>query len=475
MKKLLLIIFLFFCCINVFAADKKFVGSEFLEGISYMKYDGNTHYYRNAQVIRNADTNQIAYCVEPFSLLIDNTSYTSSSSYSSKFGISKELWKKIKLYAFYGYGYKGHTDKKWISITQLSIWREMYPDYQFEWIDNTTSRNIIKPYNSEIKELKNLVKAHYDQPSIEKNITAPINSTLVLEDTNKVLERYKVKSSDFVLKKKNNTLTIETGENVKNGKIIFEIDQKNNSNPAIYFYSESSQNLMEKGSIDTLTIEMEINTYNGQVEIKKIDGETIDTPQGEATLDGAIFDLYDSDMNYLSSKEVENGIAIFDSLTFGKYYVQEKQSGNGYYLNKNTYEFEISKDNTNPTLEIENYVIKSKIKLIKYYGTREDYKNNNMKKEKDVTFNVYDKDENIIFIGKTNKDGILEFSLPYGIYTVKQIDSKNGYQINDDFIIEVNDESNYSIEIPLYDFKIKVFNASISLIDYLEMVVKELW
>ena len=149
MKKILLIIFLFLYCVNVNAEEKKFAGSEYLDGISYMKYDGNTHYYRNAQVIRNTKTNQIAYCVEPFTLLVNDTSYSSSSTYNSNFKINKDSWEKIKLYAYYGYGYQGHTDKKWISITQLSIWRELYPNYQFEWIDNTTSRKIIKPYENE--------------------------------------------------------------------------------------------------------------------------------------------------------------------------------------------------------------------------------------------------------------------------------------------------------------------------------------
>ena len=67
MKKFLLIIFLFFCCINVNAQERRFAGSEYLTGISYMKYDGNTHYYRNAQVIRDVDTGDLAYCVAGYS------------------------------------------------------------------------------------------------------------------------------------------------------------------------------------------------------------------------------------------------------------------------------------------------------------------------------------------------------------------------------------------------------------------------
>lgn len=468
MKKILLIIFLFLCCVNVSAEEKKFAGSEYLDGISYMKYDGNTHYYRNAQVIRNTKTNQIAYCVEPFTLLVNDTSYSSSSTYNSNFKINKDSWEKIKLYAYYGYGYQGHTDKKWISITQLSIWRELYPNYQFEWIDNTTSRKIIKPYENEIKELKKLVNNHYNKPSITGKYDMSINSKLTLDDNNKLLNNFKIKKSDFTVNINNNSLIIESGNEVKTGKISLEKKFDNYTNSVMYFYSSSSQNVIERGNIDTLSLELEISTYSGTVEIKKIDSETKDKPQGEAILDGAVFDLYDSDMKYLKSFEIISGSAVIDNLEFGKYYIKEATPGVGYYLNDNIYEFEIDKDNLEKEIIIENNVIKSKVKLIKYYGTMEEYKNNKMKKEADVTFEIYNKDNEKVFSGVTDKNGILEFYLPYGSYIVKQINSKNGYQLNDDFILKIDEENSYSTEIPLYDFKIKVYNAGINSFEYLK-------
>ena len=60
MKKFLLIIFLFLSCINVFASERTFVGSEFITGVSYVKDAGSVIQYRNAQVIRDASTGEIA-------------------------------------------------------------------------------------------------------------------------------------------------------------------------------------------------------------------------------------------------------------------------------------------------------------------------------------------------------------------------------------------------------------------------------
>ena len=458
MKKIALIISLFLCLTNVFALETKFAGSEFLEGISYMKYDGKTHYYRNAQVIRNTSTNEIAYCVEPFGLLIDNTSYTVYDSYTSIFGINNKLWEKIKLYAYYGYGYKNHTDKKWISITQLSIWKEMYPEYQFEWIDNTTSRNIIHPYNNELNELKNLVNNHYKTPSFDILYETSINSSLELKDDNNVLQYYKIKSSDFDSSISGNSLLINTDNEVKEGKIILEKISNNYSNSVLYFYSSSSQNLMARGKIEPVTMEINVKTYSGSVVINKVSNEEI---INDASIDGAIFDLFDEDMSYIKSIEIKDGIAVIDDLSFGKYFIKESKPGRGYYLNENIYEFTIDVNNLEANLTIDNTLIKSKIKIIKYYGSRNDYKENKMKREENVSFNIYDDKDNIVYSGVTDSNGEINLSLPYGKYVIKQINSKEGYQINDDYWFEINEESSYSLDIPLYDFEIKTYNAGL--------------
>lgn len=467
MKKFLLIIFLFFCCINVNALERKFAGSEYLDGIAYMKYDGNTHYYRNAQVIRDTSTGAIAYCVEPFSLLVDNSSYTSFDAYSSNFGFGINEWNIAKLYAYYGYGYKNHTDKKWISITQMAIWRIMYPKYQFEWIDNVTSRKIITPYEEELKELKKLVNAHYSVPSFNSTYSVKINDVLELEDTRNVLQNFVIASSDFDISVEGNKLIINSGEEIKKGKIVLRRDHTNYDNSVIYFYSSSSQNVIERGNVESFSIQLIIKTYSGGVNITKVDSESNDVSQGEAELDGTVFDLYDSEMNYLKSVETVNHEASFTDLTYGKYYVKESTPGKGYYLNDKTYEFEINEENPTASLVIENNVIKSKIKIIKYYGSRNDFNNNKMMKEKNVSFNIYDKDDNLVCSGITNEDGIIECTLPYGKYVIRQIDTTLGYQKNDDYWFSINEESSYSIEIPLYDFKIEVFNAGIDIFNFI--------
>lgn len=468
MKKILLIIFLFFCCINVSAQDKTFVGSEYLTGISYMKYDGKTHYYRNAQVIREASTNEIAYCVEPFTLLVNNSSYISSDSFNKNFNIEKDKWELAKLIAYYGYGYKNHTDKKWISITQMTIWRSLYPNYQFDWIDNTTSKKIIYPYNNEIKELKELVDNHYKRPSFNDNYEFSINESIELIDENNVLNNYKIVASDFDIEINNEKLIINTGGIEKEGTITFEKKEEIYPNSVLYFYSSSSQNVIKRGNIELVNYKINIKVDTGKITINKIDNDNnSDISQGDASLDGAVFELYDENMNLLDEGIIVNNMIQFDKLSFGKYFIKEKKAGTGYYLNNKTYEVVIDNENLDVSLEIENDVIKSKIKIVKLYGTKEDYKKNKMKEEKGVSFDVYNNEE-IVYSGVTDSNGTIELELPYGNYVIRQKSSTDGYQFTEDYYFSVNEESNHSIDIVLYDYKIDVYNAYYSSFRYLK-------
>ena len=222
MKKFLLIIFLFLSCINVFASERSFAGSEYLEGISYLKNNGDIVQYRNAQVIRDVVTGEIAYCVEPFKLMVNNSDYLESNGYDSVYGINNDVWEKIKLFAYYGYGYKNHTDKKWINITQMSIWRTIYPNYQFEWINNVSDKEIINPFNDEINELNDLVNSHYILPSFSSNYIFSVGREKIIQDLNSVLDNYKIKSSDFDVRIQDNQLVFNKVLEEKQGKVVLE-------------------------------------------------------------------------------------------------------------------------------------------------------------------------------------------------------------------------------------------------------------
>jgi hypothetical protein len=219
MKKILLIIFLFLCCTNVFASERSFVGSEYIENVFYVKNNGEVTQYRRAQVIRDTVTGEIAYCIEPFNLMVNNSYYDEDTNYNSIYGISRDKWEKIKLYAYYGYGYKDHDSIKWVNITQMSIWRTLLPNASFEWINNLDEKIAINPFENEIKELNELVNSHYILPNLKKEYTVSLGEKIVLNDTNNVLKNYRIISTDFDATISGNSLIINPVNYEKEGRL----------------------------------------------------------------------------------------------------------------------------------------------------------------------------------------------------------------------------------------------------------------
>lgn len=475
MRKILLIICLFLCCINVYASESSFAGSEYLDDIYYMKDNGGIRQYRKAQVIRNNETGDIAYCIEPFGRILDNNSYSETEVYDPIFQISLEAWEKVKLYAYYGYGYKNHQGKEWISITQMSIWRTIEPNSRFLYIDNSGDGNILDRFNDEFDEINNLVNNHTTLPSFEKEYTYTVGETISLNDSNNVLNNYTIINSDFESNISNNTLTINTGSTQKEGYIELERGSEKFPNNVKYFYSSTSQNLMERGNITPVRMKLKISVKTGKIIVNKVDSETGEKiPQGEASLDGSIFELLNERKEVIKELEVKDNTLEFDSLVFGKYYIREKKPGVGYYLNQKEYEVVIDENNLEKEITIGNEVMKSNVRIIKMFGTKADYEKDEMKREKDIEFIIYDKDKNIIYKGITNEEGVIEVNLPFGNYVLEQINTTDGYNKNDNYSFSINEENSVSYDIVLYDFKIEVPNASKKVVSPLMNILMEL-
>ena len=475
MKKILLIIFLFLCFTRVYAEERTFASTEKLEGISYMKNNWKEIQYRNALVIRDTVTKEIAYCVEPFKSLVNNTSYNMNNDYNSIFGIPTDTWDRIKLYSYYGYGYKNHTDKKWISITQMSIWRELFTNYQFEWINNTTDKKVITPYNNELNELKTLVNSHYIRPSFNKEYIMGINDKLEIDDSNNVLNNYTVTSSEFDVSISNNKLIIKTDEEEKEGIIKLERAREVFPETVKYFYNSESQNVVERGNITPVKTELKVKVKKGKIIVNKVDSETKDNnPQGEASLNGSVFELLDENKEFIEEVTLNNNLLEFSNLSFGKYYIKEKSPGEGYYLNKNLYEVVIDENNLENIITIENQVIKSRVKIIKLFGTDEDYEKGSMKKEEGITFKIYDNKGIEVYSGTTDINGVIELDLPYGSYSLEQINTTEGYRKNDIYNFYINEDNSIAYDIVLNDLKINVPNASINIFDLIFNCLKEL-
>ena len=159
----------------------------------------------------------------------------------------------MKLLAYYGYGYKNHLEEKWISITQMLIWRTVDPSHSFNWIDNVNDKNIIYPYNSEIEEIEILVSSHNLIPSIPKEVRMSINDSVELFDNSLQLNKFKIIESDIDARIVDNKLVINSSEE-GHKKIILSNRDDNLSYSTEFFYSFGTQSVIERGSVDFLGI-----------------------------------------------------------------------------------------------------------------------------------------------------------------------------------------------------------------------------
>lgn len=409
------------------------------------KYDYNSHitYFQKARFFRKTNTNEFAYCIEPFSIFNENSKYESTTT---PYNLSESQIDKISKIAHFGYGYKNHTDPKWYAITQFMIWKESANgDYYFT---DSLNGNRIDRFNDEMNEINNLINNYNKIPHFNKEYTIISGNNLILEEN---FENIKITGDNQILE--NNKLIINP---TKEGIYTYNLVKEDNTNnkPYIFYQSSNSQNLIETGNIPNLSTSFKVNVLKTEIELTKIDKDTKSIiPKGEASLDGAIYSLYDENNNLIKDLIIENNQSIINNIPLGKYYIKEKQAGIGYLLDTNTYEIDITKEKTKHQLIVENKVIEKTITIEKKYGD-----NNTFKSEENISFEIYNNNYERISTITTNNLGIAQITLPYGTYTIKQINTTDGYKKVDDINITIDNREEEVIE--LKDLKIEVPNTS---------------
>ena len=450
-KIIFLILLLTFITQNVKAENATFYEAEYIDGIYMNKYNFNTKttYYQKARFFRKTGTNEYAYCIEPFSFFQENTVYEETMT---PYNLSKEKIEKISKIAYYGYGYQNHTDPKWYAITQMMIW-QVSDDAGNYYFSDTLNGNAANLYLKEEGEINQLISQNEIVPSFVNNTyTIVEDHEIIIEDVHNVLENYNT-TQDYI--KTNQNKLIISGLKEGNYTIQMEKKKDNRNTPILFYQSKNSQNLVKAGYLQEENISFQLKVIKTYLELNKIDKDTKSIiPSGEASLDGAVFEIQKEDSEKIDKLIIEDNQGILWNLDFGKYYIKEIQAGEGYQLNPTTYEIEIKPETPKQSLTIENEVLKKKVTLQKQYGD-----NTEWKEEDNVSFWIKNDQEEIINTITTNKEGKTDITLPYGKYSIIQINSKEGYQKIDPFMIEINNTEDETIV--LKDLKIPVPNTHI--------------
>ena len=214
------------------------------------------------------------------------------------------------------------------------------------------------------------------------------------------------------------------------------------------------------------------------ISLHKQDAETGNTPQGDATLEGAVYGLFaredivhpDGKSGVLYKKGTQitslttdkNGQASVSNLYLGKYYLKELTSPVGYLLDQEEHEVDCSYEGANvPVVErkaiSKEDVIKQPFQIIKAANNGKTdadllkgvgfsaWLASDLKVKADGSYDFSSANPVVITAdGKTEmftdeKGYACSIPLPYGTYVVKETTSKHNYEPVDDFIVTINE------------------------------------
>lgn len=450
-KIFILFIFIFVGWYGVSALELTY---EKIDGIySYVKRENETRLFYLKIYQFNGKP---AYCIELGEDIVDNY-YYSTIDYG-KMGYSKEQIDYINLISYYGYEYLGHNDYRYYMATQELIW-EYLEGIDIYWTNELSKDNPSKiNIDSYLNEVMGLVNSHNKLPSIKNNYVYNIGENIEIIDSNERLSSYEIVNDDGIgaIIKDNKIIISNNGDKVGNYKI--KLRQKvTSSDSGLIYYNDTSQTLYSMRGIKPNELEFEVEIKGAKFVLNKYDSKTLtNIPLYNGSLEGAIYNLYDSSGNIISELVTDiNGQASIEGLLFGNYVIKESVSSYGYRLDENFYEVVI--DNINNALVVYE---EPDLKLIEIYKTYGDL----ILPEDDVCFDVNKDDGELFSTICTDDKGYASVLVPYGNYIISQNNTMDGYLKVDDIYLYIDENSDNvltytlndeKIEVPIEDIKIK--------------------
>ena len=398
---------------------------------------------------------RIAYCIE---LGVDITTdiYHSTNDFSASY-LSSEQAQYIRAISYFGYQYLGHEDSRYYMAAQELIW-EYLSNTNVEWtnvLDVNGERINIESYKDEILALK---ARYYEQVLFDwKDGQEYFNGEKIsLLDSAGVLADYEVVSSGHSKVSINdNYLNIEVSDDYVGREEIILRKKNYYDYDSVLYYHETSQRLISNGNYQEIEEKLEFSIVGRNMKVQVLDRNTgSNTPRGQATLKGAVYELYNEKRELVGTFESnQTGSFVVENIPYGTYYFKQKKASEGYLYNGK--EELVQFLDENKTINLLQEVITNIIEIKKVYGSNDSYI-----PEADIYFEVIDWRGNVYKKVGTNKNGKVIVILPYGTYTISQVNTTWGYSMVPSFEVMVKEwkASNvfYNLVNDLIQYKVRI-------------------
>lgn len=460
MKKIFLVaflIFVFFISSNKVSAEQVTVTTDFFDNVySNRKKDGITYWGRFAYIKVDG---QIAYCLDPANII--NTSVYQKSENFGELNLSYLDIRKIENYAYYGYGYEGHTAKEYYMATQQLIW-ELFPEFTTYYTTRSNQQGDIIDVSSYMQEIKDTIAKYSNPPKIPGYISGKVGQSIMINDENNVLNEYVLEKESPNVSLNGNQLIVNFTEPMVE-RVIIKRKLRGNYRSFLCL-ADNNQTVSVLGLNHQDNYYFDVETLPMKKAVLRI--YKTDSSTKKLIEDRVKFRIKDLNSNkYFTYNandifETDNGILELPfELEEGNYSIEEIEAPYGYYLNDESYDFSIEEDTE---LIDEKY-------LDIYFMNKPILCNliiNKINKDtkeplKGAKFEIYNSSNELIDTITTDDSGKAVLNnLRYGTYYVKEIEAPVGYIIDDAIkTIEINKEETI---IDFYNQKIKAPDTNIN-------------
>lgn len=388
--------------------------------------------------------NKTVFCIEPMQLFTEGLDYHQDTAKWDE--LSEQTRQNIWEINYYGYSYSGHQTEKYYVATQVMIWQSVTGTwYQPYYTDGTTVYDI----SNEVAVINNLRTQPQGRPSFNnQTIKMGLNTPVTLTDTKGTLSNYSITNSNGIRASVDgNNLTVAITSENYDKSITFSRNFSARDVNVIYGSGGYQRVIYLASRRDpSPNFKLNFDLMYANIEVEKQDSQTGTKTQGDATFNGATFEIKDTSGNVLETITTNGTKAKSKKYPVGTTLnVCEVTSPEGYLTNSscNTVELKYSGDNTPSTFSttVKDQVIKGRIEIAKTidkekYGL---FQSNVQKPGEGFKFDIILKSTGkVVSTLTTDEDGrAISDYLPYGTYIVREHETK-GYDTLDPFEVKID-------------------------------------